>query len=54
MVQQHSGLAQKVIRLYVDDADDRQDMLQEILLQDWRSYLSYQRNSQFSACLYSP
>lgn len=32
MVQQHCGLAQKVIRLRVDNSDDQQDMLQETLL----------------------
>lgn len=52
LVQQHGGLMQKVIRLYVDDADDRKDILQEILLQAWRSYPSFQGNSQFSTWLY--
>lgn len=52
LVQQHRGLMQKVVRLYVDDADDRQDMLQEILLQAWRSYPSFRGNSQFSTWLY--
>jgi len=52
LMQQHGGLMQKVIRLYVDDAEDRQDMLQEILLQAWRSYSSFRGNSQFSTWLY--
>jgi RNA polymerase sigma-70 factor (ECF subfamily) len=52
LVKQHGGLMQKVVRLYVDDADDRQDMLQEILLQAWRSYPSFRGNSQFSTWLY--
>lgn len=52
LVQQHGGVMQKVIRLYVDDADDRKDMLQEILLQAWRSYPSFEGNSRFSTWLY--
>jgi RNA polymerase sigma-70 factor (ECF subfamily) len=52
LVQQHGGVMQKVIRLYVDDTDDREDMLQEILLQAWRSYPSFQGNSQFATWLY--
>lgn len=52
LVQQHGGLMQKVIRLYVDDADERKDMLQEILLQAWRSYPSFRGNSRFSTWLY--
>ena len=52
LVQQHGGLVQKVIRLYVDDEDERQDMLQEVLLQAWRSYPSFRGQSRFSTWLY--
>ncbi|MFP4089899.1 MAG: RNA polymerase sigma factor [Cyclobacteriaceae bacterium] len=52
LVQQHGGVMQKIIRLYVDDPEERQDMLQEILLQAWRSYPSFQRKSKFSTWLY--
>ena len=52
LLQQHGGVMQKVIRLYVDDPDERQDMLQEILLQAWRSYPSFRGDSQFSTWLY--
>jgi RNA polymerase sigma-70 factor (ECF subfamily) len=52
LVQQHGGVMQKVIRLYVDDPEERQDMLQEILLQAWRSYPAFQGKSKFSTWLY--
>lgn len=52
LIRQYGGLVQKVIRLYVDDPEDRQDMLQEILLQAWRSYPSFRKKSKFSTWLY--
>lgn len=52
LVQQHRGIMQKVIFLYVDEAEERQDMLQEILLQAWKSYPAFEERSKFSTWLY--
>jgi RNA polymerase sigma-70 factor, ECF subfamily len=52
LVQQHRGIMQKVIFLYIDAAEERQDMLQEILLQAWKSYPAFAERSKFSTWLY--
>lgn len=52
LVQQHRGIMQKVIFLYIDDAEERQDMLQEILLQAWKSYHAFEGRSKISTWLY--
>ncbi|WPP48198.1 RNA polymerase sigma factor [Catalinimonas niigatensis] len=52
LIQQHRGIMQKVIFLYIDEATERQDMLQEILLQAWKSYPAFEERSKFSTWLY--
>lgn len=52
LIQQHRGIMQKIIFLYVDEAEERQDMLQEILLQAWKSYPAFEERSKFSTWLY--
>lgn len=52
LIQQHRGIMHKVIFLYMDEAEERQDMLQEILLQAWKSYPSFEERSKFSTWLY--
>ncbi len=51
-VQQHAGIIHKVISLYVDDAEDRKDLYQEILLQAWRSFQHFRGDAKFSTWLY--
>ena len=48
----HKNTIYKVIELYVDDAEDKQDMYQEVLLQGWKSYRNFRRDSKFSTWLY--
>lgn len=52
LIQDHSGILHKVIGLYVDDADDRADVQQEIMIQAWRSYGRFAGQSKFSTWLY--
>ena len=52
LIQQHSGIIFKIINLYVDDAEDKKDLHQEILLQTWKSYQRFQGNSSFATWLY--
>jgi RNA polymerase sigma factor (sigma-70 family) len=49
---EHERLIHKVCRLYADDADDRQDLFQEILCQSWRSYAGFRADARFSTWLY--
>ena len=51
-VRQHAGILVKVIRLYVDDAEDQRDLQQEILYQAWKSYPRFRGEARFSTWLY--
>lgn len=52
LIQANSGIIHKVIRLYVDDSEDRRDLYQEIVAQAWGSYGRFAGNSKFSTWLY--
>ena len=52
LIQQHTGIIFKVIHLYVEDAQDQQDLHQEILLQAWKSYPKFKGQAAFSTWLY--
>ena len=49
---QAKGILYKVIRLYVQDADDEDDLFQEIIYQAWKSYPRFEGKSKFSTWLY--
>lgn len=51
-IEEHTGIINKIVNLYADNSDDRQDLRQEILLQAWRSYESFENRSKFSTWLY--
>lgn len=52
LVQQHAGIIYKVIGLYVDNAEDKKDLHQEILLQSWKSFQNFKGKASFSTWLY--
>src|SRR5687768_4202218 len=52
-VNQNLAIAHKISRLYFTDADDRDDVLQEMMYQLWRSYRSFDGRSKFSTWMYS-
>ncbi len=52
-INQNLGIAHKVARLYFADMDDREDVLQEMMYQLWRSYKGFAGNSKFSTWMYS-
>jgi len=51
-VRAHAGILHKVIRLYVDDAEDRRDLQQEILFQAWKSFPRFRGEARFSTWRY--
>ena len=51
-IEQHKGILFKVARAYCPDEDDRQDLLQEILIQVWQSIHKYNDQYQISTWLY--
>lgn len=48
----HVGIAHKVCRMYVQDAEEQADLLQEMLYQLWKSYSSFDSRSRFSTWMY--
>lgn len=52
LMKQHAGILHKVARLYMDTHADRQDLIQEIMTQLWRSFHSFNGNSQFATWMY--
>jgi RNA polymerase sigma-70 factor, ECF subfamily len=48
----HFGILHKICRIYKKDAADREDLLQEILYNAWRSYPRFEGRSKFSTWLY--
>ncbi len=50
---QNLGIAHKVCRLYFSDVSDREDVLQEMMYQLWRSYKSFDGRAKFSTWMYS-
>ena len=53
LVNANLGIAHKVSRLYFNDPDDREDALQEMMYQLFRSYQSFHGGSKFSTWMYS-
>jgi RNA polymerase sigma-70 factor (ECF subfamily) len=52
-INQNLGIAHKVSGLYFDDPADREDALQEMMYQLWRSYPDFKEQSKFSTWMYS-
>lgn len=51
-INQHKGMLFKICRIYQDDADERNDLLQEIILQLWRVFDSYRGESKITSWMY--
>ena len=52
-INQNIGIARKVCRIYFHDGDERDDVLQEMMYQLWRSYQRFDGHSKFSTWMYS-
>ena len=48
----HKGILYKVSRMYMDTEEDREDLRQEIIIQLWKSYNNFKRESEFSTWMY--
>ena len=51
-LEKHKGIIFKLSKIYCDQADDEEDLRQEIIYQLWHSYRSFRNESQFSAWMY--
>ena len=52
LIEQHKGILHKVARMYMDNSEDQNDLIQEIVLQLWKSFERFEGNSQFSTWMY--
>ena len=52
LIEKHQGIIYKVSRIYCDKEECRKDLFQDILLQLWQSYLSFNQQSKFSTWMY--
>lgn len=52
LVEQHKGILFKVARTYCPSADDRQDLIQEMMIQIWQSIHKYNDQFKISTWLY--
>lgn len=51
-LKENEGIVYKVSRVYADSPEDQQDLFQEIVLQLWKSYPSFNGKSKFSTWMY--
>lgn len=52
LIEQHKGILFKVARAYCPDAEDRQDLIQEMMIQIWQSIHKYNTQYKISTWLY--
>lgn len=52
IIQQHKGIFHKVARTYCKNESDREDLIQEIMLQVWRALPHYNKQFAMSTWLY--
>lgn len=51
-IEAHKGILYKICSIYQDENEEQQDLLQEMILQLWRSYDSFRGESKFSTWMY--
>ncbi len=51
-IEQHKGILFKVARTYCQNEDDRQDLIQEMMIQIWQSICKYNDQYRISTWLY--
>lgn len=51
-IEQHQGILHRIRSVYAVDPDDGRDLVQEILLQLWRSFPSFRGEAAFSTWMY--
>lgn len=52
VIQENKGIIYKVANSYCKDAEDRKDLIQEIIIQLWRSFDNYDNNFKRSTWMY--
>lgn len=52
LLNENKGILFKICKIYQDNADDQNDLLQEMTLQLWLAFDSYRGESKFSSWMY--
>ena len=52
VIEQNKGIIYKIANSFKKDEEDKKDLVQEIILQLWRSFASYDARSKFSTWMY--
>ncbi len=52
LIEKHKGILYKICHIYERKDSERQDLFQEIVVQLWKSYDSFNGKSQFSTWMY--
>ncbi|WP_163326040.1 RNA polymerase sigma factor [Draconibacterium mangrovi] len=52
IIQKNQGIIHKVCNIYCDTEDDRSDLFQEIVVQLWKSYPNFRKESKVSTWMY--
>ncbi len=52
LIEKHQGIIHKVSRMYCDKEECRRDLFQDILVQLWQSFSSFNHKSKFSTWMY--
>jgi RNA polymerase sigma-70 factor (ECF subfamily) len=52
LVCEHQGIVHRISSVYASTHEDREDLYQEILMQSWRSFASFNGKCKFSTWLY--
>lgn len=52
LIEENKGILFKISKIYQDDPEDRDDLLQEMTLQLWIAFDSYRAESKFSTWMY--
>jgi RNA polymerase sigma factor (sigma-70 family) len=51
-IRSNQGIIYKLVSLYAADEEEKKDLYQEVLLQTWKAWPSFRRESKFSTWLY--
>ncbi|MEM6346997.1 MAG: sigma-70 family RNA polymerase sigma factor [Bacteroidota bacterium] len=52
LIEQHQGILHKICRLYRNTAAEREDLLQDMMYQLWKSFPSFRGEARFSSWMY--
>lgn len=52
LINQHKAIIHKISKMYMDGAENQQDLFQEIVMQLWKAYPTFKGNSKFSTWMY--